>query len=349
MTLSLPTTRTPDPSLAPTLRWGIAATGGIAASMVDALHKHTRQDVVAVSSRSQARADRFAATWSVPHAYEGLDTMLADDGIDIVYVASPHSGHHRDALAALRAGKHVLVEKAFTQNSAQAREVLDTAAAAGLVAMEAMWTRFLPGTDVVRQLLSSGALGEITTVLADHGQWFAPDPQHRLFAPSLAGGALLDLGIYPLSFADFALPGNERSLTAIGDLTDTGVDRQVSMTVYSGSAYAALSTTLAARTPTTASINGSAARVELAGDFYAPTTLTLVTRDGERAGHDGGPIRGHEALAYEAAHLAQLVADGTPHSPLLPPETTLRVMSMLDLARAQVGVRYPGEAGGLDG
>lgn len=339
----LPEPRTADPSLAPVARWGISSTGGIAASMTDALRKHTRQDVAAVSSRSADSAERFAATWQIPRAYEGLDAMLADDAIDIVYVASPHSQHHADALAALRAGKHVLVEKAFARDAAQAREVLDVARSAGLIALEAMWTRFLPGTDVIRQLLADGALGDVVSVIADHGQWFAPDPHHRLFAPELAGGALLDLGVYPLSFADFALPGQQRDLTAIGDLTDTGVDRQVCMTVRSGTAMASLSTTLQARTPTTASVNGSTARIELVGDFYAPTTVTVISRDGERASYDGGPIRGHEALAYEAAHLAQLVADGAGHSPLLTPEDTLRVMTMLDEARAQVGVVYPGE------
>ena len=342
-TASLPAPRTPQPSEAPSLRWGISSTGGIAASMADAMRRRTRQDIVAVGSRSQASADRFAAAWEIPRAYEGLDAMLADDAVDIVYIASPHSQHHADAMAVLRAGKHVLVEKAFTQDAGQAREVLDTARAANLIAMEAMWTRFLPGTDVIRQLLEDGALGEVTTVLADHGQWFAPDPTHRLFAPELAGGALLDLGVYPLSFADFALPGEDRELTATGDLADTGVDRQVSMTLRSGAAYATLSTTLAARTPTTASISGVLARVELEADFYQPTRVTLVPRDGESSSYDGGRIRGHQAMAYEAAHLAQLVADGASESPLLPPSSTLRVMTLLDRARADVGVVYPGE------
>ncbi|UIJ34648.1 Gfo/Idh/MocA family protein [Allobranchiibius sp. GilTou73] len=342
-TPSLPAPRTPEPSEAPTLRWGISSTGGIAASMADTLRRHTRQEIVAVSSRSQASADRFAAAWEIPRAHEGLDAMLADDSIDIVYIASPHSQHHADAMAALRAGKHVLVEKAFTRDAAQARDVLDTARAANLIALEAMWTRFLPGSDVIRQLLEDGALGEVRTVLADHGQWFAPDPTHRLYAPELAGGALLDLGVYPLSFADFALPGVERELTATGDLTDTGVDRQVTMTLRSGAAYAALSTTLAARTPTTASISGILARVELEPDFYLPTRITLISRDGDRASYDGGRIRGHQAMAYEAAHLAHLVADGASESPLLPPSATLRVMTLLDRARADVGVVYPGE------
>lgn len=342
--ISLPAPRTAHPCDAPTMRWGIAATGGIAASMTDALHRHTRQHVVAVSSRSQQRADEFAARWQIPRAYEGLDAMLADDGIDIVYVASPHSRHHADALAALRAGKHVLVEKSFTQDAAQAREVLETATDVGRIALEAMWTRFLPGTDVIRQLLDAGALGTVDTVLADHGQWFPSDPSHRLFAPELAGGALLDLGVYPLSFADFALPGAQRELVAAGDLTQTRVDRQVSLTITAGSARAQLSTTLAARTPTTASISGDLARLELAADFYQPTDVTLITRDGERATDGGGSIRGHEALAYEAAHLAQLVSDGADHSPLLTPADTLRVMTMLDQARAQVGVVYPSDA-----
>ena len=152
--------------------------------------------------------------------------------------------------------------------------------AAGVLVMEAMWTRFLPQTDVIAQLLADGVLGEVTTVLADHGQYFDPDPQSRLFDPALAGGAMLDLGVYPISFASFVL-GPPDAVVATGSLTDAGVDAQVSITLTSGSAQACLNTTLLARTPTTASISGSAGRIELSGPFYAPGTLTLSTAAGE--------------------------------------------------------------------
>lgn len=340
----LPTPRTPDPRSAPPLRWGVVGTGGIAASMVDALGKHSRQQVVAVGSRTQESADAFASRFGIPRAHGTLEALMADDEVDVIYAASPHSEHHHHALAAIAAGKHVLVEKAFTRNAGEAREVVEAARAAGVTAMEAMWTRYLPHVDVLRQLLEDGALGDLTTVLADHGQYFDPDPSFRLFAPALAGGALLDLGIYPISFASMVL-GTPETVTAVGDPAFTGVDGQVSLILQgaAGTPHAVLNTTLFAVTPTTASVVGTAARVDLQGAFYAPGELSYRHRDGTVLTFDGGPIRGHEALVHEAAHLAQLVADGLTESPLLTLDETVRILTTIDDARAQLGIRLPGE------
>ena len=196
------------------------------------MSRHTRQRLVAVGSRSLDRAQSFAAAHGADRAYGSYDELVADPEIDAIYVASPHSEHRMQALLAIAAGKPVLVEKAFSRNAAEAGEVADAARAAGVPAMEAMWTRFLPQTDVIRQLLDDGVLGEVITVLADHGQCFDPDPAGRLFNPDLAGGALLDLGVYPVSFASFIL-GNPDGVSAAGSLTDTGVDAQASMVLTS--------------------------------------------------------------------------------------------------------------------
>ena len=195
----------------------------------------------------------------------------------------------------------------------------------------------------MRQLLADGALGDVETVSADHGQWFALDPASRLFAPELAGGALLDLGIYPVSFAAFVL-GAPTSVVARGTVTGTGVDRQVSAVLGSPSgAQAVVNTTLAARTPTVAAISGSRARIELDGPFYVPRRVRLVDRDGAVAESGRPRIEGHLGLCHEAAHLAQLVADGATESPLLPLAETVSIMETLDEIRSQVGVSYPGE------
>ena len=341
--MNLPSPRTPDPLHAPPLNWGILAPGGIASTMVEALQRFTRQRVVAVGSRSAERGASFAQRFGIGRVHDSYEALVADPEVDAVYVASPHS-HHRDhALLAIAAGKHVLVEKAFTRNAAEAREVVDAARAAGVACVEAMWTRFLPTSDIVRQLLASGALGEVETFTADHGQWFALDPASRLFAPGLAGGALLDLGVYPVSYASFVL-GAPTGVVARGTLTETGVDRQVSAVLtYASAAQSVVHTTLAARTPTVAAISGSEARIELDGPFYTPRVVRLVTRDGEV--HESAPsvIEGHLGLCHEAAHVAQLVADGASESPLLPWRETISVMETLDELRAQVGVRYPGE------
>ena len=334
---TLPAPRTPDPAAAPPLRWGVLAPGGIANAFVDALGRHTRQRVVAVGSRSLDRARACAQRWDAVRAHGQYEALVSDPEVDVVYVASPHSHHREHALLAIAAGKHVLVEKAFTRTADQAREVVDAARAAGVACVEAMWTRFLPRTDIVRQVLADGVIGEVEAFAGDHGQWFPFDPASRLFAPELAGGALLDLGVYPVSYASFVL-GTPTRVTARGTLAPTGVDRQVSAVLeHASGAMALVHTTLAARTPTTASISGSEARLELDGDFYAPGTVRLVTRDGEVVESPRPAIEGHAGLCHEAAHLAQLVADGATESPLLPLDETLAIMGTLDEVRRQVG------------
>lgn len=341
---SLPNPRTPDPQSAPPLRWGIAGTGGIAAAMVGAMKENSRQQVVAVASRRQESADAFGERFGIPRRYAGLDQMLADDEVDAVYIASPHSEHHAQALAAVAAGKHILVEKAFTRNAAEARAVVGAVRGAGVAALEAMWTRFLPHIDILRQLLADGALGELTTVAADHGQYFQQDPEFRLFNPELAGGALLDLGIYPISFSSF-VAGTPQQILAVGDRAFTGVDGQVSMILQGapGTAQSVINTNLFARTETSASIVGRQARVFLGSDFYAPTTLRYRHRDGSELSYDGGPIRGHLALVHEASHLAQLVAEGRTESPLLGLDETVSILETIDAVRGQLGVILPGE------
>lgn len=341
---ALPNTRVLDPRSAPALRWGILAPGGIAAKFTEALKKHTAQQVVAVGSRSAARAEAFAQRFGIENAYGTYEALVNDPHVDVVYVASPHSEHHAHALAAIGAGKHVLVEKAFTRNAAEAAEVIAAAEAAGVMVMEAMWTRFLPHTDVVRQLLADGALGNVSTVIADHGQYFADLPaSHRLLDPELAGGALLDLGIYPVSFASFVM-GTPSSITASGSLTETGVDTQVSVILEKGTTQAVLNTTLLAETPTVATISGSLARVEIGGPFYAPQPLTLTeARTGQSLTREVDPIAGHDGLCFEATEFARCIAAGMTSSPLLLPAETLAIMGTLDTIRRQVGVIYPGE------
>ena len=247
--LTLPAPRTPDPTTAPTLRWGILAPGGIARSFATALRARTGQHLQAVASRSLPRAEAFAREFGVTTAYGSYAELVADPDVDVVYVASPHSEHHAQALLAIEAGKGVLVEKAFTRNATEAAEVVAAARRAGVFAMEAMWTRFLPHIDVVRQCLEQGLLGEVCTVTADHGQQLYPDGPQRLADPALAGGALLDLGIYPMSFAHLVL-GGFTSVTATGQVTDLGVDAQDAITVTSAAGgLGLLGTTMLANGP----------------------------------------------------------------------------------------------------
>ncbi|MCU0282748.1 MAG: Gfo/Idh/MocA family oxidoreductase [Candidatus Nanopelagicales bacterium] len=326
---------------APPIRWGILGPGGIAAAFTEDLLRETRSTVVAVGSRSQERADRFAAAVGAQRAHASYEALVADPDVDVVYVASPHSQHHEHALLAIAAGKHVLIEKAFTRNSTEARAVLEAARGAGVFCMEAMWTRFLPHVAAMHAVIDRGEIGELVGVIADHGQNMRHHPPtHRLHDPQLAGGALLDLGVYPIAFAHDLLGAPDR-IAAIGSLTTTGVDGQASIALGFGSVQqASLHTTLWARTATTAVVFGSAGRIELATDFYRPTSFTVVRDDGERWTHHGHVEGG---LQFEAAEVARCVVEGRTQSARMTWQDTLDVMATMDEVRRQVGVRYPGE------
>ena len=318
-----------------TLRWGILGTGLIAHTFATDLQLTDSGVVTAVGSRSQGSADQFAAAFDIANRHASYEALVVDPDVDVIYVATPHPMHRDNAILALQAGKHVLVEKPFTMNATEAREVVQVARENGLFAMEAMWTRFLPHIRVIRDWLDQGVLGEIVTVTADHGQWFAQDPQFRLFAPELGGGALLDLGIYPVSFASMVL-GTPNRIVSISDPAFTGVDAQTSILLgYAGGAQALLTCTLRAKSPTRASIVGTDARIEIDGDFYAPTRVTLILRSGDltsiESAHEG---RGLRHQADEAAHR---LAVGDLESPLMTLDETISIMETMDEVQAQTG------------
>jgi predicted dehydrogenase len=313
------------------VRWGILGTGGIASTFVADLRLTDSGDVVAIGSRSQASADRFADRFGIPHRHASYESLVADPDVDVIYVATPHPMHHDHALLALGAGKHVLVEKPFTMNAAEARDVISVARERGLFAMEAMWTRFLPHVALIRDWLEEGLLGQVVTVTADHGQWFAEDARFRLFAPELGGGALLDLGVYPVSFASMVLGAPSR-VVSMNDPAFTGVDAQTSMLFgYDSGAQAVLTCTLRARSPTRATIVGTDARIGIEGFFFAPATVTLIPRN-------GSPVRvesvheGH-GLRHQVDEVARRLAAGDMESPLMPLDETISIMETMDRVR----------------
>lgn len=323
------------------LRWGIIGTGAIAAAFAADLRFTDSGRVVAVGSRQHASADRFADHFRVPHRHGSYEHLVNDADVEVVYVATPHPMHLGHAVLALEAGRPVLVEKAFTMNASEARQLVEVARSKRLFLMEAMWTRFLPHVADIRRLVEDGTLGDIVTVFADHGQWFAPDPTSRLFAPELGGGALLDLGVYPVSFASMVLGRPERIL-ALVDPAFTGVDGQTSMLFgYRGGAQAVLSCTSGARSPTRAAIVGTAARVEIDGDFYAPSSFTLVWRDGKSRRFEGRH-RGR-GLWHEADEVARCLRAGLLESPLLPLHESISVMETMDAVLGQAVGNRPSD------
>jgi predicted dehydrogenase len=314
------------------LRWGILGTGGIAQAFAEDLRLTDSGVVAAVGSRRQETADRFADQFGIEARHPSYESLVADPTVDVIYVATPHPGHHENAILALRAGKPVLVEKPFAMNAAEAAEMVAVAREEKLFAMEAMWTRFLPHVARIREWLAAGVLGEIVTVTADHGQWFAEDAGFRLFAPELGGGALLDLGIYPVSFASMVLGAPDR-IAAIVDPAFTGVDAQTSMVFgYASGAQAVLTCTLRAKSPTRASIVGTDARIEIDGDFYRPASMTLLPRDGEPTRVDS-THEGH-GLRHEADEVALRLAAGDLESPLMSLDETVAIMGTMDAIQA---------------
>ncbi|WP_277050832.1 Gfo/Idh/MocA family protein [Ruania albidiflava] len=331
----------PDPAAAPPLRWGILGPGGIARRFARDVPAHTASSVVAVGSRSAARAQAFASEHAIPTAHASYAELVADPQVEAVYIATPHSEHLEHALLALQAGKPVLVEKSLTRNAAEARQLFDTAAECGLFAMEAMWTRFLPHMVALRDLLAAGEIGQVRMLTAEHGQGLDHvGATHRLKNPDLAGGAMLDLTVYPISFAHDVL-GVPDEVSALGTLTETGVDASESITLrYGGTALAILGASMTAATPNAAVVTGSTGRVEIAGTFYAPSTLTIRPREGDVRTVSPAVGSGFE---YQAAEVARRVHAGERESPLHPWAGTIEVMATMDEARRQLGVRLPGE------
>jgi predicted dehydrogenase len=322
------------------IRWGILATGLIARMFTKDLTLLPDAEVVAVGSRSQEAADAFGDEFGVPHRHASYDALVADPDVDVIYVATPHPGHHATTLAAIEAGKSVLVEKPFTMDAAEATELIEAARRHDVFLLEAMWTRFLPHMVRVREILAAGTLGDIVSVTAEHGQWFEKDAGFRLFAPELGGGALLDLGIYPLSFASMVL-GTPQRITAVSDPAFTGVDAQTSMLLqYAAGQHAVLTTTLAAATENAAAINGTAARIEIAGTFYVPTSFRVVDKDGEvlETFESDDPGRG---MQHQAAEVHRCLRAGLKESPVLPLAETLSIMQTMDEIRSQIGLTYP--------
>jgi predicted dehydrogenase len=321
-------------------RWGILGTGLIARTFAGDLRLSEMGVVTAVGSRSQDAAERFAEEFGVARPHASYESLVKDPAVDVVYVATPHPMHRDNAILALRAGKPVLVEKPFAMNADEAAEIVAVAREMRLFAMEAMWTRFLPHIAVIRDWLGDGSLGEIVTVTADHGQWFAEDPKSRLFAPELGGGALLDLGIYPVSFASMVL-GTPNRIVALSDPAFTGVDAQTSMLFgYDSGAQALLTCTLRARSPTRAAVVGTDARIEIEDRFYGPTAVTLVPRTGEPT-RVASTHQGH-GLRHEAEEVARCLAEGELESPLMTLDETISIMQTMDAVQSDARQRTPG-------
>ncbi|HEU5110145.1 MAG TPA: Gfo/Idh/MocA family oxidoreductase [Micromonosporaceae bacterium] len=320
------------------VRWGILSTGGIATKFVQDLRLLPDAEAVAVGSRSVGAAEAFAARHDVPRAYGTWADLAADPDIDVIYVATPHSGHFAATDVCLSAGKAVLCEKPFTLDRATSAELIDQARKRGVFLMEAMWTRLNPSILRARELVADGAIGEVTTVQADFGVAGPFPPEHRMRAKALGGGALLDLGVYPVTIAHLFL-GAPDQVTAWAHLTDEGVDENTGIVLgYDSGAVAALTCGIVGATPVGAAITGTLGRIEITPPAFVPSGFTLH-RHGADPEVVSLPFPGN-GYQYEAAEVGRCLRAGEVESPFVPHAVTLEIMGLLDDIRAQIGVSY---------
>ena len=320
--------------------WGILGPGGIAQAFAKDLTFIEGHTIGAVGSRSLANAQSFAKTFGGT-AYGRYEELVADSSIDAIYVATPHPAHHDNVILALNAGKPVLCEKPFAVNAQQAQAMVDAAAKNKVALMEAMWARFLPHYAKVREIVASGVLGPILSIHADHGQRLADQGIARLVDPQLAGGALLDLGIYPISFAHMIL-GNPTSITSKAVMTDRGVDAQTSMIFsYDNGAQAVLTTTMIEQTPCRAVVAGLHGWLEIDRTFYNPASMRVILNDGSVTEYPSA-YTGH-GLREQAESFKQIVQSGAVESKILTWKDTVDIMKSMDTVRSQIGLKYPFE------
>ena len=326
------------------VRWGILATGGIAAAFTADLVDLPDAEVVAVASRSEDSARAFAERFGIGRAYGDWNALAEDADIDVVYVATPHSAHRAAAGLCLTAGRNVLCEKAFTLNAREAEELVALAADRGSFLMEAMWMYCNPLIHRLKALVDDGAIGEVRTVQADFGLAGPFPPSHRLRDPAQGGGALLDLGVYPVSFAHLLL-GEPSDVMAKAVLSEEGVDLQTgALLSWDSGALASLHCSLTGGTATTASVTGSRGRIDIPDGFFHPDRFVLHRDGRDPEEFTADPADGpRNSLKHEAREVMRALRAGETESPLVPLEGTLAVMRTLDAIRDRVGVRYPSE------
>ena len=330
-----------DPESVPVLRWGILGAGDIAEVFADTVVKNTKQEIVAVASKTPGKGERFAERFGVPRTYRSYEELVRDPEVDAVYVATlPHT-HKADALLAIEAGKHVLIEKPSALVAADAEAIYGAARQAGVLSMEAMWSRYLPQASILRHLVSSGAIGDIEVVQADFGQ----DNRtiERLWIPGQSS-IIHDMGIYPLSFVQMLL-GDPISIAANVTLHENLTESFASAVLeFTSGARAVITVSGKAHLPTVASVSGTLGVVLVDGPFFIPSGLelrpALFNAHGPRWTHTG-PIQGHAGLCYQVNHFAKDVGEGLVESPLHTHHDTISVLRMGDEIRRLVGVTIP--------
>ena len=323
-----------------TLRWGILGPGNIARKFAEGLAHAEAAELVAVGSRSRDKADAFGEAFDIPHRHASYEALADDADVDAIYVATPHPMHRPNSILCLEAGKAVLCEKPFTVNAAEAREVIAAAREKGVFLMEAMWSRFLPAMVTLREMLAAGAIGEVRMILGDFGFRCGWDPAGRLLDPALAGGGLLDVGVYPISLASMIL-GAPVGVAGAAHIGETGVDEQAGMVLTcAGGALAVLATGVRTSTPHEAWILGTDGKIHLHAGWWRGSRITVYK--GSDTEDTDVPAVGN-GYNYEADEVARCVAAGKTESGVMPLDETVSIMETMDALRAVWGLKYPME------
>ncbi len=319
---------------------GIIGTGHIAAKMAQTLRDMEGAALHAVASRHQETADAFAAAWGAACAYDSCDEMLEDSQVELVYIATPHSHHHENALQCIRKGKPVLCEKPFTVNARQAEEVFALAREKEVFIAEAMWTRYMPTARTISDLVASGVIGAPFMLSANLG--YPNSHIERMWNPALAGGALLDLGVYPINFASMVFGTDVRSVVSSCTKLDSGVDAQNSITItFEGGRLAVLHSSLVVKTDRQGIISGDKGHL-IVENINNPESITVVDGDYRVVARYTAPpqITGFE---YQVQASMDAIREGRLETPFMPHAETMRIMRMMDGLRSEWGVSYPFE------
>lgn len=324
------------------IRWGILGTGAIAAKFAEGLKLVPDAELLAVGSRAAKTAEKFADAFQIPHRHAGYDRLANDGDVDVIYVATPHPLHMENTLMCLRAGRAVLCEKPLAVNAKQATSMVNTARNKRLFLMEAMWTRFLPVMVKVRQLLDREVIGEVRLLQADFGFKGRWNPKSRLFNPELAGGALLDVGVYTVSFASMVFKKPPKEISAMAHIGKTGVDEQSAMLFgYEDGQMAVLSCAVRTDTPQQAFIMGTKGTIRIYPRFWRATSATISV-EGRKDRVLEVPLEGY-GLDHQAREVMRCLRAGKLESDVMPLDESIQIMKTMDKIRAQLPVKYPME------
>jgi predicted dehydrogenase len=320
------------------IRWGIVGPGRIASLLIKDFPYVNGAEALAVASRSTERAEAFATEHGLTRAYGSYHEIMNDPDVDVLYIATPHPQHHAIALAAIAAGKAVLIEKTFTATVAGAEEIIDAAKRDQIFAMEAMWTRFQPAIVAARALIDDGAIGEVRQLQADLGVDRPYNPADRLFDPAQGGGAMLDLGVYVVSFAQYFLGSPDR-IEVTGSLTPTGVDAEAGLLLgYEDGRAATLLISLKHHTPGAARIQGTKGWIEVPPRFHHPHRILLCRRGQEPETINRPPLGA--GYSQELIEVTECVRAGRSESVIMPLADTLAVQRILNEACERLGVYH---------